>query len=119
MLLYRIISKEEWIKAIKDEKVPRCNSDKRDNCVHLTKFSDIKLVSGKYFVEEEAPVVLEVDISGLENKLSWQSPTIEKPWHQPNLHIENIELENVKRLSHLIYSKKNNEFEVGDFEDYL
>jgi uncharacterized protein (DUF952 family) len=116
MYLYRIISEEEWITTKKDSKVPRCKSDKRDNCVHLNKYEDVILVTNKYFVRTENPVVLEVDISEFESRIAWMEPTTEKPWYQANAEIENIKRRDVKRYSYLIpHVEKENEFMIGSF----
>ena len=118
MNLYRIISEEEWIKTKADGKVPRCNSDKRAGHVHLNKFEDIKLVASKYFAKEEKPVVVEVDTTELEGKLFWELATKEKPWEQPYLRVENINLMYIQRFCYLISNPKgNNDFEIGEFFD--
>lgn len=116
MYLYRIISEEEWITTKKENKVPRCKSDQRDNCVHLNKYEDVILVTNKYFVRDENPVVLEIDISDFESRIVWKEPTVEKPWYQPNADIENIEWRNIKMYSYLIpHVEKENEFMIGSF----
>lgn len=81
--------------------MPRCRSDERDNCVHLTKYEDIILVANKYFVRNENPIVLEIDISEFEDKIVWADPTMEKPWHQPNAAIQNILWKNILAYAHL------------------
>lgn len=114
MYLYRIISGEEWNVTKRDNKVPRCKSDDRDDCVHLTKRGDVTLVASKYFVRNENPVVLEIDVADFENGIAWTEPTLEKPWHQPNADIENIEWRNIKRYTYLIPHEEN-EFMIGTF----
>jgi uncharacterized protein (DUF952 family) len=49
MVLYRVISEEEWQVTKRDKKVPRCKSDERAGCVHLTKYADILLVANNIF----------------------------------------------------------------------
>ena len=115
MILYRIISEQEWIKAKAEGKVPRCNSDNRANCVHLTKFEDIKQVSAAFFTKDEKPVVIEVDTENFGEALYWESPNIKKPWHQPNVRIDNISLKDVKRYCYL-NSLGINQFEIGEFQ---
>jgi uncharacterized protein (DUF952 family) len=114
MILYRIISEQEWFKAKAEGKVPRCNSDNRDNCVHLTKFEDIKQVSAAYFSKDEKPVVIEIDTEDFEEDIYWESANIKKPWDQPNLKIDNIRLKHVKRFCYL-KPLGINEFEIGEF----
>ena len=114
MFLYRIISEQEWIKAQSEGKVPRCNSDIRDNCVHLTKFEDIKQVSTAYFTKDEKPVIIEIDAGKFGNKLYWETPSQQKPWQQPNVRIDNIMLDQVKRFCYL-QPLGINEFEIGEF----
>jgi uncharacterized protein (DUF952 family) len=114
MILYRIISEQEWHKAKAEGKVPRCNSDNRDNCVHLTKFDDIKQVSAAYFTNDEKPVVIEIDTEEFEKDIYWESPNIKKPWHQPNARIDNFSLIDVKRYCYL-QPLGINEFEIGEF----
>src|SRR5687768_5187122 len=101
MYLYRIISEEEWQQTIKDKKVPRCNSDKRDDCVHLTRYEDLEHVASKYFVKEEKPVVLKIESQPFEEKISWIEPTDEKPWQQPNANIENIDWKYINGYTYL------------------
>jgi uncharacterized protein (DUF952 family) len=116
MVLYRVISEEEWHITKRDKKVPRCKSDERDGCVHLTKYEDVSLVASKYFVEEEHPVVIEIDITSFQNKIVWIAPTIEKPWQQPNAFIENLNLNDILRYAYLVPgTEKVNEFTIGSF----
>lgn len=116
MILYRVISEEEWVQTKRNRKVPRCKSDERDNCVHLTKYEDVIVVANKYFESEEQPVVLEVDVSDFQDQITWMEPTIEKPWHQPNAAISNIIWKNINRYATLIpVYDNNNEFSVGEF----
>ncbi len=116
MNLYRIISEEEWLQTIRDKKVPRCNSDKRDDCVHLTKYEDLALVASKYFVKEEKPMVLEINTMGFEEKITWADPTQEKPWYQPNANIDHIDWKHIKSISYVIpITGKENEFSIGAF----
>jgi uncharacterized protein (DUF952 family) len=117
MNLYRIISENEWAQGKKDGKVPRCDSDRRAGHIHLNKFDDIKTVANKYFVPDENPVLLEVEISSeLNKKLIWEQSTDEKNWEQAHLLIENIDMNDVKRYSYLIINdKRNGQFEIGEF----
>lgn len=115
MKLYRIISKDEWIQSQKEGKVPRCNSDKRADLVHLNIFEDIKTVANKYFEHSENPVVIEMNVtSELEKKLTWEDPTSEKEWKQANLKVENIEMKNVERFSFLELVE-GGKFDIGKF----
>lgn len=117
MYLYRIISGEEWDQTRQDRKVPRCPSDERDNCVHLTKAEDVTMVANQYFTMEEKPVVLEVDVTDFEDKIVWLEPTIEKPWNQPNADIENIGWRNIKRYARFVDLKgTGGNFETGEFQ---
>jgi len=116
MHLYRIISEEEWLQTIHDKKVPRCNSDKKEDCVHLTNYEDLEQVASKYFVKEEKPVVLKIDSKSFEEKISWGDPTNEKPWHQPNANIDHIDWNYIIGYSYLIpLNGKENEFSIGAF----
>lgn len=118
MYLFRIISAEEWDQTKQDRKVPRCPSDERDNCVHLTRFEDVTLVANKYFTIEENPVVLEVDITDFEDKITWIEPTLEKPWNQPNADIKNIDWRNIKRYARFIpFEEKEGDFQIGEFQN--
>ena len=112
MKLYRIISKEEWLISKNEGKVPRCKSDERDNCIHLNKYEDITLVTNKYFVKEEEPVVTEVDSPRFEDKLKWEAPTPDKPWLQPNLFIENIPFNTISRFCYLTFNNRTESFEI-------
>lgn len=53
MMLYRIISNEEWITSQEEGKVPRCKIDERENCIHLTKYEDLVLVTNKYLLRKK------------------------------------------------------------------
>lgn len=117
MNLYRIISENEWLKSLKDGKVPRCKSDRRAGHIHLNKFEDIRTVGNKYFEPAEKPVVLEIYISSeLDKKLVWEQSNEVKNWEQVNLKIENIDMMDVKRYSYLIIKdEKKPGFEMGEF----
>ena len=119
MNLYRIISNDEWTETKANGKVPRCASDKRAGFIHLNKFDDIENVANKYFVKDEKPIVLEIDITKyLSEKLLWELPTKEKNWEQAHLKIDNIEIKFIKRYSYLISnSQKNNEFKIEGFKE--
>ena len=114
MMLYRIISMEEWIKSKEEGKVPRCKSDERENCIHLTKYEDIVLVTNKYFIKEEKPVVIEIDSEIFKEQITWVSPTAEKPWHQPNLHLENIPYNIISRFCRLNFNDQAQTFEIPE-----
>ena len=115
MKLYRIISKDEWIQSKKEGKVPRCNSDRRADHVHLNNFEDIKTVANKYFEHSENPVVIELNVSSdLKKKLTWENPTYEKNWEQAHLQIENIDMKYVERFSFLELVD-GGKFDIGKF----
>ena len=114
MMLYRIISKDEWTTSKEEGKVPRCRSDERENCIHLNKYEDIVLVANKYFIKEEEPVVIEIDAEIFKDQITWVSPTIEKPWHQPNLHLENIPCNIISRYCHLNFNDQSQTFEIPE-----
>ena len=114
MILYRIISMEEWIKSKEEGKVPRCKSDEREDCIHLTKYEDIVLVTNKYFTKEEKPVVIEIDAEIFKENITWVSPTAGKPWHQPNLHFENIPYNIISRFCPLHFNDQTQTFEIPE-----
>lgn len=117
MNLYRIISGEEWDQTKQNRKVPRCKSDERDNCVHLTRFEDLTLVATKYFTIEENPVVLEVDITDFNDKIIWREPTLDKTWKQPDAQIPNIEWRNIKGFAHFMtLPEKEGDLIIGKFQ---
>lgn len=120
MNLYRIISNDEWTQTKRDGKVPRCSSDKRAGFIHLNKFEAIETVANKYFVKDENPVILEINITkDLGTKLLWELPTNEKKWDQAHLQIDNIDIRFIKRFSYLIPNpQKNNEFKIGEFIEF-
>lgn len=115
MMLYRIISTEEWITSKEQGKVPRCRSDDRQNCIHLNKYEDIILVANQYFIKEEKPVVIEIDSEIFKGQITWVSPTTEKPWHQPILRFENIPYNIISRFCHLIFNDASQTFEIPEF----
>ncbi len=115
MMLYRIISNEEWITSQEEGKVPRCKSDEREDCIHLTKYEDIVLVTNKYFIKEEKPVVIEIDAEIFKEQITWVNPTTEKPWHQPNLYLENIPCNIISKFCHLNFNDQTQTFEIPEF----
>lgn len=118
MYLYRIISGEEWDQTKQERRVPRCPSDERDNCVHLTRLEDVTLVAHKYFTLDENPVVLAVDITDFEDKIVWIEPTIEKPWNQPNADIKNIEWRYIKKYAGFKrFEGRESDFQISEFQD--
>lgn len=118
MYLYRIISGAEWSQTKVDGKVPRCASDKRDMCIHLTRFEDIVTVADKYFTIDEKPVALEIDIRNLEDKIVWKEPTVQKPWIQPEADIDAIEWKIIKGYASLLPSSVDkNSFSLSEFQE--
>lgn len=114
MKLYRIMSKDEWLISQYDGKVPRCKSDERDNCIHLNKYEDIVAVTNLYFVKEEEPVVIEIDAEKYREQINWLPPSLVKPWHQPNLNLDNIPFDEISRFCYLNFNDKSKTFEIPE-----
>jgi uncharacterized protein (DUF952 family) len=121
MKLYRVISKDEWKQTIYNKRVPRCASDKRDGFIHLNKLDDIETVANKYFVQEENPVVLEVDITEeLKEHIKWIPATEDKNWEQAFLKVDNIEIKFIKRIMYMVYDPfKIYKFKSGRFINFI
>lgn len=85
--LYRVLPAAQWKLAQQTGEIPQCGADKRDGVMHLNCASDVAFVTAHYFRPEEEPVALELDLAGLEGKLSWLSPSKAKPWQQPLLKV--------------------------------
>ncbi|WP_143814156.1 DUF952 domain-containing protein [Novilysobacter spongiicola] len=93
--LFRVISAAELALATASGLVPRCPSDERSNCVHLNHRIDVETVANLYFTPDEAPVVLEIRRSDIEEGLAFAPPTEGKPFGQVTLARPNILLTSV------------------------
>ncbi len=108
------MSKDEWLVSQHQGKVPRCKSDERDNCIHLNKYEDIVTVTNMYFTMEEEPVVIEIDAEKYMEQIKWISPSLVKPWHQPNLNHDNIPFNIISRYCYLNFNDKSQTFEIPE-----
>lgn len=88
--LFRVVSAAELATAIASGLVPRCPSDGRSNCVHLNLQGDVETVANLYFTPNEAPVVLEIRRTDIEEGLAFAPPTEGKPFHQATLARQNV-----------------------------
>jgi uncharacterized protein (DUF952 family) len=93
--LFRVISAAEFTLATASGLVPRCPSDVRSNCVHLNYLSDVETVANLYFTPEEAPVVLEIRRSDIEEDLTFILTSATKPFDQITVARPNILLTSV------------------------
>ncbi|MBY5990575.1 DUF952 domain-containing protein [Ferrimonas balearica] len=100
-VLYRVLGRDDWEQAQLLGRVPLCGSDQRAGWVHLNCPEDVTLVTGRYFLPEEQPLALELDLAGLEGKLEWLAPTREKNWQQPVLKVAAIEVAWVRAVHEL------------------
>lgn len=91
-VLYRVVGRDDWEQAKQLGYVPPCGSDRRAGWVHLNCPEDVALVAGRFFRPEEQPLVLELDLAGLEAQLAWHSPTAERNWQQPVLKVSALKL---------------------------
>lgn len=106
MHLYRVITLANWQKAQSQGYVPRCGNDHNADCVHLNVSEAVAFSANRYFTLEEAPVVIEVDITSFKDKIEWISPTRDQPWQKPRAHIEHIPLSVVIAIHELVYRKE-------------
>lgn len=90
MRLFRVISKTIWDQTQQLGYVPRCGNDHKLDCVHLNVEEAVLYIANKYFVYDEAPLVLEVDTTHFSDSIEWLLPTTEQPWWQPKAHINNL-----------------------------
>ena len=88
--LFRVVSAAELAIAIASGVIPRCPSDERSNCVHLNLREDVATVANLYFTPDEAPVVLEILRTDIEEDLAFAPPTEDKPFHQATLARPNV-----------------------------
>ena len=110
MKLYRVVDQESWQAAQLSGKVPRCNSDKRADHVHLNLLESVEAVAAAYFEPIEIPLVLEIDTDSLGCEIVWHEATEHKPWKQPCAKIDSIPLKSVTRvvtLEHELMEGKN------------
>ena len=98
MKLYRVVDRASWRTTQLSGFVPRCNSDQRENHVHLNLRESVERVAAAYFEPCEEPLVLEVDAESLGCEITWQEPSDQKPWKQACAQIKNIPLESVMRV---------------------
>ncbi|MCS2608482.1 DUF952 domain-containing protein [Halomonas dongshanensis] len=103
MHLYRVITMENWQKAQSQGYVPRCGNDHNADCVHLNVHKAVVFSANRYFTPEEAPVVIEVDITSFKDKIEWLKPTEDQPWQKPRAHIDHIPLSAVISMHALEY----------------
>lgn len=106
MHLYRVITIANWRKAQSQGYVPRCGNDHKADCVHLNAHEAVAFSANRYFTLEEAPVVIEVDITSFKDKIEWLPPTQDQPWQKPRAHIEHIPLSAVIAVHSLEYREK-------------
>lgn len=112
--LYRVVDKSTYETALSSGLVPRCNSDKRSDLVHLNTKDDVELVAGTYFEEHEFPLVLEVNPSSFIDKISWHEPSHLKPWTEARAKIPNIRMCDVVATHKLNFvgSNKQSKFRI-------
>ena len=90
--LFRVVAASQWEQALATGWVPRCPADERRDRVHLNERKDVERVAGLWFVADEQPVALELDVTSVASSLCWE-PRAEAPFETwPNLHIRNIPL---------------------------
>lgn len=96
--LYRVVSAAHWREAMRSGAVPRCPADARLDRVHLNKLEDVELAANLWFTAEEAPVVLEIEVAGLDEHLRWEAREDPPDGVWPNLYVPAIPTGSVVRV---------------------
>ena len=71
--IYKICTKDEWLKAKKEGKFLGSNKDKEDGFIHFSNKDQLKGTLSKYFLNQKDLVLLKVEALKLDNLIYEQA----------------------------------------------
>jgi len=72
MLIFKIVSQDDWRKAMVDGVYTGSKDDRRDGFIHLSAADQIAGTAAKHFADSDNLVLIAFDVSDLQDTLKWE-----------------------------------------------